>query len=54
VANERATQPKLSPYGVAPGGRDEAWLYAQEAGDLWRADPAVLSWLKASKGVKKR
>jgi tetratricopeptide (TPR) repeat protein len=54
LANERATQPKLSPYGVAPGGRDEAWLYAQEAGDLWRADPAVLSWLKASKGVKKR
>jgi tetratricopeptide (TPR) repeat protein len=55
LADDRVKQPELSPHGVRPGGRDEAWLYAQEARDLWRADPAVLSWLKAAgKGTNRR
>lgn len=55
LTDPRATQPKLEPYGVRPGGRDEAWLYAQEAADLWREDAAVLGWLKtASRGTKRR
>jgi hypothetical protein len=55
LIDPRATQPKLEPYGVRLGGRDEAWLYAQEAADLWRGDAAVLGWLKtASRRTERR
>ena len=39
--------PKLHPTGMRVGGRDQAWLYAQDAGQLWRDTPGALDWLRA-------
>ncbi len=41
--------PKLLPAGVQVGGRDQAWLYAQDARMLWRETPGALDWLRALK-----
>jgi tetratricopeptide (TPR) repeat protein len=40
--------PKLHPAGMRIGGRDQAWLYAQDAGPLWRETPGALDWLRAT------
>ena len=54
LAQEQPRQPKLSSYGVTPGGRDEAWDYWSEMGDLWRSDPQVLQWLERAARQCKR
>jgi len=46
LAQEQPQQPKLSPGGATLGGRDEAWHYRTDAGDLWRSDPPLLQWLQ--------
>jgi tetratricopeptide (TPR) repeat protein len=40
--------PKIHDLGVSIGGEDQAWLYRQDALDLWRATPGALEWLRAS------
>lgn len=44
VANS-PSQPTLSPYGITPGGKDEAWMYRKENLYLWESCNA-LTWLK--------
>jgi tetratricopeptide (TPR) repeat protein len=39
------TRPKIDPDGFTIGGRDQAWVYAQNARDLWRETPGALDWL---------
>ncbi|MDN5864478.1 MAG: SEC-C domain-containing protein [Gammaproteobacteria bacterium] len=40
-------QPKLSTFGVTPGGDDEAWLYREEMRDVWAKTPEAMDWLRA-------
>lgn len=37
--------PRLSPYGIRLGGKDQAWLYRREFLPLWR-EAGALDWLK--------
>lgn len=39
-------QPKMSAYGITPGGEDQAWLYHQQARELWQNTPGAMKWLK--------
>lgn len=38
-------QPRLSPYGVTLGGKDEAWVYRQEHIGLWQ-EHGALEWAR--------
>jgi tetratricopeptide (TPR) repeat protein len=49
----KAKQPRLSPYSVTVGGKDEAWLYREEHLDLWRADGA-LEWARSISGARQK
>lgn len=42
-------QPRLRPYGVTVGGKDEAWFYRQDHIDLWRKHGA-LEWVRSVAG----
>jgi hypothetical protein len=42
----RITPPRLDPHGVSLGGRDQAWLYMEDARDIWACTPGALEWLK--------
>ena len=54
LTQERPQEPKLSPGGATLGGRDEAWHYRSDAGDLWRSDPQLLQWLQRAARYGKR
>jgi hypothetical protein len=54
LSAEQVRKPKLSPYGVTVGGRDQAWLYREDARDLWQATPGALDWLKRTAKALRR
>ncbi len=33
-------------YAAVVGGADQAWVYLEEMGDLWRATPQALEWME--------
>lgn len=46
---------EVSPYGVTMGGEDEALIYAEETGHIWRSEKAAMAALRtAAKGGKPR
>jgi tetratricopeptide (TPR) repeat protein len=45
LVSARPKQPPTSRHGIALGGKEEAWLYRANSGDLWRDDAGVLGWL---------
>ncbi|NKN34578.1 SEC-C metal-binding domain-containing protein [Marichromatium bheemlicum] len=46
LTRKRIKRPQLDPYGITPGGEDQAWLYREAMRDVWVAEPGVLAWLK--------
>jgi len=55
LAETRSKLPRLLPEGIRIGGADQAWIYHQETGDLWREVPGLLDWMKAAhRGLAKR
>jgi len=54
LSAEQVRKPKFAPYGVTVGGKDQAWVYREEARDLWLATPGALEWLKpAAKALRR-
>jgi hypothetical protein len=45
LVRSRVRRPKLSPYGVQPGGEDQAWDYRETMRDQWKATRGALAWL---------
>ncbi|MBC7157010.1 MAG: tetratricopeptide repeat protein [Rhodobacteraceae bacterium] len=50
----KASEVEMSPYGVTMGGEDEALIYAEENGHIWRADKAAMAALRAAATGGKR
>jgi tetratricopeptide (TPR) repeat protein len=50
LLDQDAEAPELDAFGVTIGGPDEAWEYAQAYGDIWRATPGALDWLRRQEG----
>jgi tetratricopeptide (TPR) repeat protein len=46
LIKQRVAPPRLDPETVTMGGRDEAWMYRENARDMWVATPGALDWLK--------
>ncbi len=46
LSGDHVQAPKLLSHGVTFGGRDQAWLYREDARDLWLATPGSLEWLE--------
>jgi len=46
LRRKNVRQPKLSEYGIQIGGNDQAWLYREEARELWEETPGAMEWLK--------
>jgi len=46
LCRKTVRQPKLSEYGITIGGDDQAWLYREEARELWEKTPGAMEWLK--------
>lgn len=46
LTGRRRRRPRLSPAGARPGSPGQAWLYRQEAGDLWEGVPRLLDLVK--------
>jgi len=38
--------PRLSPYGVMHGGKDQAWIYRETMREQWKTTRGALAWLK--------
>jgi hypothetical protein len=49
LMRERAKQPKLSPFGITLGGKDQAWLYREDMRDAWLEEPSAMALLKKTK-----
>lgn len=41
-------KPGLHPDHVTVGGDDQAWLYREAMGDVWRESPGALDWLETA------
>jgi hypothetical protein len=54
LCQESVRRPKFAPHGVSYGGRDQAWLYREQARDLWLATPGALDWLKRTAKAVRR
>jgi tetratricopeptide (TPR) repeat protein len=54
LIKERITKPRMNPETVAMGGRDEAWLYREDAREVWQATPGALEWLKTATSAARR
>lgn len=53
LARERVSPPAGESFGIALGGKEQAFLYWEAARELWCAQPGALAWLKkqpASRG----
>ncbi|MDD9962925.1 MAG: SEC-C domain-containing protein [Gammaproteobacteria bacterium] len=46
LMRERARQPRIDPYGVALGSKEQAWLYRDEMRDLWVGEPEAMALLR--------
>ncbi len=40
------SRPRISPYGVVHGGKDQAWIYRETMREQWKATRGALAWLK--------
>lgn len=45
LVRSRVRRPELSPYGMQPGGEDQAWDYREAMRDQWKAARGALAWL---------
>lgn len=46
LTRKRVKQPMLNPFGMTPGGEDQAWLYREAMRDVWESEPGLLKWMK--------
>ncbi len=46
LTRTRVAKPTFSEFGIAMGGKDEAWIYREEMRDVWLQMPGALEWLK--------
>ncbi|PIP79551.1 MAG: hypothetical protein COW84_09295 [Gammaproteobacteria bacterium CG22_combo_CG10-13_8_21_14_all_40_8] len=46
LTHEKVAQPKREGFGVAVGGKEEAWNYRQEMRESWVNTPQAIDWLK--------
>jgi hypothetical protein len=54
LLREKPRRPKLSEFGVTPGGDDEAWLYRDRMLGVWQACPDAMDWLRAEHNRRRR
>ncbi len=46
LIGRRTDEPEIHPFAFRLGGADQAWVYLEEMGDLWRATPQALEWME--------
>ena len=49
LMRERARQPRIDPYGVALGSKEQAWLYRDEMRDLWVGEPEAMALIRRTR-----
>ena len=49
LMRERARQPRIEPYGVALGSKEQAWIYRDEMRDVWVGEPEAMALIRRTR-----
>ena len=49
LMRERARQPRIDPYRIALGGKEQAWIYRDEMRDVWVAEPEAMALIRRTR-----
>ena len=49
LMRERARQPRIDPYGVALGSKEQAWIYRDEMRDVWVGEPEAMALIRRTR-----
>lgn len=49
LMRERARKPRIDPYGVALGGKQQAWIYRDEMRDVWVDEPDAMALIRRTR-----
>ena len=49
LMRERARQPRIDPYGVALGSKEQAWIYRDEMREVWVGEPEAMALIRRTR-----
>lgn len=49
LMRERARQPRIDPYGVALGSKEQAWIYRDEMREVWMGEPEAMALIRRTR-----
>lgn len=49
LMRERAAKPRMNPYGVALGSKEQAWIYREDMRDLWLSEPEAMALIRRTR-----
>ena len=52
LMRERARQPRIDPYSVAVGSKEQAWIYRDEMRDVWVGVPEAMALIRRTRPSK--
>lgn len=49
LMRERAHQPRIDPYGIALGSKEQAWIYRDDMRDVWVGEPEAMALIRRTR-----